>query len=111
MNEPPTCARCEDEYSLRDGMEPSKYCDPCAQERVSELEAMLATEPQRWRDVKVELPEPGKFVTIVIGGVVQYDAARWTRKDWIWWDEELDHASKEDVTHWQPLPIAPKERP
>ncbi len=37
-NEPPTCARCETEYSLRDGMEVSKYCDLCAQERVSELE-------------------------------------------------------------------------
>jgi hypothetical protein len=43
MNEPPTCARCEDEYNLRDGMEPSKYCDPCAQIRVTELEALLNT--------------------------------------------------------------------
>lgn len=55
MNEPPTCARCEDEYSLRDGMEPSKYCDPCAQEIVSELEAMLAAELQRCRDVITEI--------------------------------------------------------
>lgn len=41
MNEPPVCARCEDEYFLRDGMEPTKYCDPCAHERVAELEALL----------------------------------------------------------------------
>ena len=41
MNEPPTCARCGDEYNLRDGMDPSKYCDPCAQEHISELEPML----------------------------------------------------------------------
>lgn len=41
MNEPPTCARCGDEYSLRDGMEETKYCDPCAPERVSDLEPMV----------------------------------------------------------------------
>lgn len=41
MDEPPTCARCHDEYSLRDGMDPTKYCDECAQARVSELEPML----------------------------------------------------------------------
>jgi hypothetical protein len=35
------CARCGDEYNLRDGMEETKYCDPCAQECVSELEPMV----------------------------------------------------------------------
>lgn len=40
-NEPPVCERCETEYNLHDGYEPSKYCDYCAQERVSELEPML----------------------------------------------------------------------
>ena len=38
LNEPPICERCEDEYSLRDGMEPTKYCDACAHQTVSELE-------------------------------------------------------------------------
>jgi PHP family Zn ribbon phosphoesterase len=41
MYEIPTCARCEGEYALRDGEEPSKYCDPCAQERVVELEELV----------------------------------------------------------------------
>ena len=41
MNEPPTCKCCEEEYDLHDGMEPSEYCDPCAQERVSELETLI----------------------------------------------------------------------
>ena len=40
-NEPPTCARCGDEYSLRDGMKPSKYCDPCAQESISGMEPLF----------------------------------------------------------------------
>ena len=42
-----TCARCEDEYNLRDGEEPSKYCDSCAQERVVELEE-LVTRISHW---------------------------------------------------------------
>jgi len=38
MNEPPVCVRCEEEYGLRDGMDPSKYCDECAQILIDELE-------------------------------------------------------------------------
>ena len=36
-----TCAKCGDTYALRDGCDPSKYCDICAQAIVSELEAAL----------------------------------------------------------------------
>lgn len=39
MNEPPVCEKCGDEYWLGEGCEVSKYCDPCAQERVAEVEA------------------------------------------------------------------------
>ena len=42
---PPTCERCEAEYYLRDGDDPTKYCDHCAHERVAELEAVLASRP------------------------------------------------------------------
>jgi len=38
MNEPPVCARCDEEYGLRAGMDPSKYCDECAQILIDELE-------------------------------------------------------------------------
>lgn len=54
-NEPPCCEKCGDEYWLKDGMEPSKYCDPCAQEvvisleaRVAELEAEKQKSAQEW---------------------------------------------------------------
>ncbi len=58
MNEPPTCSRCEEEYSLRDGMEPSKYCDLCAQELIPELEAKLAA--LEWKPITAEsLPGDG----------------------------------------------------
>jgi hypothetical protein len=42
-NDPPVCEACEDEYSLRDGMEVSRYCDPCAQERVAVAEDVINT--------------------------------------------------------------------
>jgi PHP family Zn ribbon phosphoesterase len=36
------CARCDRAFFLRDGYEPTKYCDECAQELVEELEQQLA---------------------------------------------------------------------
>lgn len=36
------CARCHLDYSLRAGHEPTRYCDPCAHEKVDELETRLA---------------------------------------------------------------------
>jgi hypothetical protein len=41
MDEPPVCARCKEEYLCPDGYDPTKYCNSCAHEQVSELEAML----------------------------------------------------------------------
>jgi uncharacterized Zn ribbon protein len=38
-DDPPTCIKCGDEYSLHDGFEVTDYCDPCAQELVPELVA------------------------------------------------------------------------
>jgi hypothetical protein len=55
MNEPPICARCEEEYSLHDGMDPSRYCDPCAQERVSELEVQMETLLRSLSDAGIEV--------------------------------------------------------
>ena len=41
-NEPPICARCDEEYSLEWGLDPTKYCHQCAHIVVDELEAQLA---------------------------------------------------------------------
>ncbi len=35
------CAKCHEDYSLRENSEPSKYCDACAHGVVAELEAQL----------------------------------------------------------------------
>jgi hypothetical protein len=37
----PTCKRCGVEYDPRDESDEGRYCDICAQTRVSELEPML----------------------------------------------------------------------
>lgn len=52
MDELPVCARCEEEYSPRAGMDPSKYCDLCAQELVSELEAAVDVEKALYEALK-----------------------------------------------------------
>jgi hypothetical protein len=46
--DPTECVRCGNHYSLRDGCDPGKYCDPCAQERVIELES-AASPPEAAR--------------------------------------------------------------
>jgi uncharacterized Zn ribbon protein len=35
------CERCESEYSLRDGQDPTRYCDECAQVVVEEQAAQI----------------------------------------------------------------------
>jgi hypothetical protein len=72
MNEPPVCALCEEEYWLEDGMDPSKYCHPCAQTRVSELEPML----KKLRDFIEFGPYYGEDATNI---VIEADKViRWT---------------------------------
>ena len=39
-NDPPCCERCGMEYNLRDGDDPSKYCDPCAQAALLDMEKL-----------------------------------------------------------------------
>jgi len=54
----PTCIRCEDEYSLRDGCEETLYCDSCAQEVAVELiealEDIAEPMPKMVADAKAE---------------------------------------------------------
>jgi hypothetical protein len=42
-NEPPTCIKCGDEYSLNDGCDVTDYCDLCAQEVAADLRGVLET--------------------------------------------------------------------
>lgn len=37
-DDPPTCERCGEEYTLEYGCEPTRYCNECAHEVVAELE-------------------------------------------------------------------------
>lgn len=62
------CARCHNVYELRDGCEPTKYCDPCAHERVAELEAELS-EQANWRGGMSTDPRNPRRGTPVRGGV------------------------------------------
>jgi len=39
----PSCARCGDNYSLRDGLEPTRFCDVCAQ---TILERLITITPE-----------------------------------------------------------------
>jgi PHP family Zn ribbon phosphoesterase len=43
----PACVKCGDEYYLPDGYEATDYCNPCAQELVSEMLAELEYQRDR----------------------------------------------------------------
>lgn len=78
-----------------------------------DVSAACSAEPQRWRDVKVDgLPRIGQWCCISIGGIVQHQSAQFSIDEgmyfWEWADESSDCAPFEVVTHWQPLPSAPK---
>lgn len=62
MNEPPVCVLCEDEYMTRDGCDDGKYCDPCAQERVAELEDFL----KKFRDIIEFGPYASTEITTIV---------------------------------------------
>lgn len=73
--------------------------------------AKLAWEKEHcWIPVKEQLPEEGKFVLVYgdlypnkhDGGVVAVSK----RMDWNYWQ---GFGRERDITHWMPLPPAPKE--
>lgn len=41
-----TCKRCKAAVMLHDGMEPTDYCDACAQDLVIELQSLLTAEKE-----------------------------------------------------------------
>ena|ERR1035441_4598007 len=78
---------------------------------VSVLKAVRElAEQQRWIPATERLPEVGQFVTVVWGGVVQYDAAmRSVEGCWYWSNQDADPAPINSFTHWRPLPAPPAE--
>jgi hypothetical protein len=50
-----TCRECGDTYTLRDGCDPSDYCDPCAQGVVLSLRASLAASEAAKEAAEVDL--------------------------------------------------------
>lgn len=55
MSEDTICEECDDLYSLRDGCEPSKYCDECAQDVVIRIARELAAAIERAEKAEMEL--------------------------------------------------------
>lgn len=71
--------------------------------------AMLATAPQPpvsasgWIKCSDRMPEIMKTVIVAEGEYISY--MWWNGEAWDCWD---DHGELQDVTHWMPLPAAPK---
>jgi hypothetical protein len=75
---------------------------PMTNETSVRAEAGMAR--MRWIPVSEGLPD--SWAIVVIGGHVQRIMARFDGDDWEWSDLSGDHAPKEAVTHWMPLPAA-----
>lgn len=82
MNEPPVCKKCEEEYSLRDGYEPTDYCDSCAHEVVQDLALKLDLanmELHTIDEILARRPALGNFhhrtekIEHVLAAVARYD--------------------------------------
>lgn len=86
---------------------------------ISEYEAMCATVnsgewSQRWIPVSERMPETNKFVLVSNGvwvGQGLYDDSEHLESDEHWQDEhrEFINVLHHPVTHWMPLPAAPKQ--
>jgi hypothetical protein len=67
----------------------------------------LSEREEGWQDAKQRLPKVGEWAIVVIGGVVQRQAARRFQDFWEWLDEEADSCPLTVVTHWMSLPAGP----
>jgi hypothetical protein len=94
---------------LTDAILPTTHAELIAHAKSLELSLSQCREAQRWIPVSERLPEEYTPVLIAISGVDQPVIAQVHRGYWMdvgacGYDFEQD-----DVTHWQPLPSAPKE--
>ena len=70
--------------------------------RVTELEAQML----RWIPVTERLPEENGWYLVVMLGNARFLEFR-PHANWAWWD--IDDCGYCNVTHWMPMPPAPKE--
>lgn len=81
----------------------------------SEFDEWNTREPQsEWVSVGDRLPDEGDYVIVVGNGVTQYQTYFHEEcmvngcSMWFCYSDEVDPVPMSDVTHWQPLPTAPK---
>jgi hypothetical protein len=65
-DDPPTCNKCGDEFTVPDGYEVTDYCNPCAQELVPELLTVLEAIVTSANNGN----EPGRTWIMVAGGLI-----------------------------------------
>lgn len=74
----PTCKKCEAEYSLRDGYEPTDYCDECAQAIAVELREALEDIAEPMRKIQADAKAQGAKIDGVAANALCQDA-NWLR--------------------------------
>jgi hypothetical protein len=76
---------------------------------IAARDADIRAEAVRWIPVGERLPPLGEYVAAVAYGQVQSVLFRWDGESWYWdeQEEEVDPVSRDEITHWQPLPAPP----
>lgn len=74
----PTCQKCEAEYSLRDGCDPSDYCDECAQGIVVGLREAMEDIAEPMRKIQDEAKAQGARIDGMAANALCQDA-NWLR--------------------------------
>jgi PHP family Zn ribbon phosphoesterase len=74
----PTCQKCETEYSLREGCEPSDYCDECAQTVAKDLREALEDIAEPMKKIQEDAKATGCRVNGAMANELCQDA-NWLR--------------------------------
>lgn len=74
----PTRQRCETEYSLRDGQDPSDYCDQCAQTIAVDLREALEDIAEPMKKIQEDARASGCLVSGLMANELCQDA-NWLR--------------------------------
>lgn len=69
-----SCANCHEDYSLRDGCDPTRYCDACAHTLLEQMEHALGLDrPWPVQDVLIKLADAADLLL----GRHNYDGHGW----------------------------------
>lgn len=77
-NDPPTCIKCGDEFTVPGGYEVTDYCNPCAQEVASDLLEALVDIAEPMRNIQKEAKASGNRVNGMMANQLCEDA-NWLR--------------------------------